>query len=79
MTVERPESGGSFRKSGQRTPRLIIVQRETAKTVPGGPDRLARVVWRTCRLICRLSGGRLTDAHAEVLYMIESPRTASRE
>ena len=52
---------------------LIIVQRETAKTVPGGPDRLARVVWRTCRLIGRLSGGRLTDAHDEVLYVIRKP------
>jgi SAM-dependent methyltransferase len=52
---------------------LIIVQRETAKTVRGGPDRLARVVWRICRLIGRLSGGRLTDAHDEVLYVIRKP------
>jgi SAM-dependent methyltransferase len=52
---------------------LIIVQRETAKTVRGGPDRLAKVVCRTCRLIGRLSGGRLTDAHDEVLYVIRKP------
>jgi hypothetical protein len=31
------------------------------------------VVWRTCRLIGRLSGGRLTDAHDEVLYVIRKP------
>jgi hypothetical protein len=52
---------------------LIIVQRETAQTVPDGPDRLARAVWRTCRLICRVSRGRLTDSHDEVLYVIRKP------
>ena len=52
---------------------LIIVQRETAQTVPDGPDRLARAVWRTCRLICQVSRGRLTDAHDEVLYVIRKP------
>jgi hypothetical protein len=52
---------------------LVIVQRETAKTVPGGSDRLARAVSAARRLICRVSRGRLTDAHDEVLYVIRKP------
>jgi SAM-dependent methyltransferase len=52
---------------------LIIVQRATAMTVPGGPGRLARAFRTACRLICRVSRGRLTDAHDEVLYVIRKP------
>ncbi len=52
---------------------LSITQRETARTWPDGPDRLARAVAATCRLIGRLTRGRLTDAHDEVLYVIRKP------
>jgi SAM-dependent methyltransferase len=52
---------------------LVITQRETVRTWPDGPDRLARTVTATCRLIGRLTHGRLTDAHDEVLYVIRKP------
>lgn len=52
---------------------LLIVQRETARTVPGGDGLLARAFSATCRLICRVSRGRLTDAHDEVRYVIRKP------
>jgi SAM-dependent methyltransferase len=52
---------------------LVITQRETARTWPDGPDRLARTVTATCRLIGRLTRGRLTDAHDELLYVIRKP------
>ena len=52
---------------------LVVTQRETVRTWPGGPDRLARIVDATCRLIARLTRGRLTDAHDEVLYVIRKP------
>jgi hypothetical protein len=52
---------------------LVITQRETARTWPDGPDRLARIVAATGRLIARLTRGRLTDAHDEVLYVIRKP------
>jgi len=40
---------------------------------PDGPDRLTRTVAATCRLVGRLTRGRLTDAHDEVLYVIRKP------
>jgi hypothetical protein len=52
---------------------LVVTRRETARTWPDGPDRLARTVTATCRLIARLTRGRLTDAHDEVLYVIRKP------
>jgi hypothetical protein len=52
---------------------LLITQRETARTWPDGPDRLARTVAASCRLAGRLTHGRLTDAHDEVLYVIRRP------
>jgi hypothetical protein len=52
---------------------LVITQRETARNWPDGPDRLARIVATTGRLIARLTRGRLTDAHDEVLYVIRKP------
>jgi hypothetical protein len=52
---------------------LIITQRETERTLPDGPDRLARTVSAACGLISRLTRGRLTDAHDEVLYVIKKP------
>jgi hypothetical protein len=52
---------------------LFVTQRETARTWPDAPDRLARTVAATCRLVARLTRGRLTDAHDEVLYVIRKP------
>jgi hypothetical protein len=52
---------------------LLISHRETARTLPGGPGRLARAVSAACRLICWLTRGRLTDAHDEVFYVIKKP------
>ncbi len=52
---------------------LVITQREATRTWPDGPGRLARTVTATCRLIGRLTRGRLTDAHDEVLYVIRKP------
>lgn len=52
---------------------LFVTQRETVRTWPDDPDRLARTVAATCRLVGRLTRGRLTDAHDEVLYVIRKP------
>jgi SAM-dependent methyltransferase len=52
---------------------LFVTQRETTRTWPDAPDRLARTVAATCRLVARLTRGRLTDAHDEVLYVIRKP------
>ncbi len=52
---------------------LVITQRETTRTWPDGPDRLSRTVAAAGRLIARLTRGRLTDAHDEVLYVIRKP------
>ncbi len=52
---------------------LLISRRETARTRPADPDRLARAVSAACRLICWLTRGRLTDAHDEVFYVIKKP------
>jgi hypothetical protein len=57
---------------------LLITQRETARTWPDGPDRLARTVTASCRLAGRLTHGRLTDAHDEVLCVIRKARGALR-
>jgi hypothetical protein len=43
------------------------------RTWPDAPGRLDRTVTSACRLICRLTRGRLTDAHDEVLYVIRKP------
>jgi SAM-dependent methyltransferase len=52
---------------------LVIAQRATARTRPGGHDLLSRAVPAACRLIARLTRGRLTDDHDEVLYVIRKP------
>lgn len=52
---------------------LLIMQRQTARTLPDGPGRLARAVSAACRLVARLTRGRLTDAHDEVCYVIRKP------
>lgn len=52
---------------------LVIVRHETARTVPGPPGRLTSAIGMTRALIARLSRGRLTDAHDEMLYVIRKP------
>ena len=52
---------------------LVITQRETARTLPDGPDRVSRAVSAACGLISWLTRGRLTDAYNEVLYVIRKP------
>ena len=59
--------------SGGLTRRGQTRNGETARTWPDGPDRLARTVAATCRLLGQLTRGRLTDAHDEVLYVIRKP------
>jgi SAM-dependent methyltransferase len=52
---------------------LVIAQRETAKTPPAGSGRAAWAARAARGLIARLTRGRLTDAHDEVLYVIRKP------
>lgn len=52
---------------------LVIVRRETARTVPGPPGRLTSAIAMARTLVARLSRGRLTDAHDELLYVIRKP------
>jgi SAM-dependent methyltransferase len=52
---------------------LVITQRRTARTLPSQPERLARFLSVTCGLVARLSRGRLTDAHDEMLFVIRKP------
>jgi len=58
-------SGGSLQPSRCH---IAVPARQCRRTWPDGPDRLARTVAATCRLV-----GRLTDAHDEVLYVIRKP------
>jgi hypothetical protein len=53
---------------------LVICQRETAATWPAGPGRTVWAVSAVRGLIARLTRGRLTDAHDEVLYVIRKPQ-----
>jgi hypothetical protein len=52
---------------------LVVVRRETARTVPEPPGRLTGAVGVARALIAWLSRGRLTDAHDELLYVIRKP------
>jgi SAM-dependent methyltransferase len=52
---------------------LVVTQRRTARTLPHQPERLTRFLSATCGLIARLSRGRLTDAHDEMLFVIRKP------
>jgi hypothetical protein len=51
---------------------LVITQRETARTPPAA-SRTGRAARAARVLIARLSRGRLSDAHDEVLYVIRKP------
>ena len=52
---------------------LVISRREKARTLPGPPGPLTSVIGAARALIARLSRGRLTDAHDELLYVIRKP------
>ena len=52
---------------------LVIIRREAARTVPGPPGRLSSATGAARALIARLSRGRMTDAHDELLYVIRKP------
>jgi SAM-dependent methyltransferase len=52
---------------------LVLVRRETARTVPEPPGRLTGAIGVARALIAWLSRGRLTDAHDELLYVIRKP------
>jgi SAM-dependent methyltransferase len=52
---------------------LVITQRKTTRTLPNQPERLVRVLAITRGLIARLSRGRVTDAHDEMLFVIRKP------
>ena len=52
---------------------LVITRREAARTVPGRPGRLATAVSAAQSLIARLTRGRRTDEHDELLYVIRKP------
>jgi SAM-dependent methyltransferase len=52
---------------------IVIIRRETARTPPGAPSRLADAVSAARTFIAWLSRGRLTDAHDELLYVIRRP------
>jgi hypothetical protein len=53
---------------------LVICQRETAATWPAGPGPALWTVSAVRGLIARLTRGRLTDAHDEVIYVIRKPQ-----
>ena len=52
---------------------LVVNRRETARTAPQAPVRLAAAVRATRALIGWLSRGQRTDAHDELLYVIRKP------
>ena len=52
---------------------LVISRRETARTSAARSGRAGQAVSAIHGLIRRLTGGRLTDAHDEVLYVIRKP------
>ena len=52
---------------------LVISHRETARTSPAGSGPASQAVSVLRGLISRLTRGRLTDAHDEVLYVIRKP------
>ncbi|MDQ2812078.1 MAG: class I SAM-dependent methyltransferase [Actinomycetota bacterium] len=56
---------------------LVICQRETAATWAAGPGQALWAASAVRGLIARLTRGRLTDAHDEVLYVIRKPQDRS--
>jgi SAM-dependent methyltransferase len=56
---------------------LVVSRRETARTVPDTPPRLAAVMRAARVLVGRLSRNQRTDAHDELLYVIRKPEDSS--
>jgi SAM-dependent methyltransferase len=52
---------------------LVITYRKPVRTLPDEPGRLCRCLATAHRVIARLSRGRLTDAHDEMLFVIRKP------
>jgi SAM-dependent methyltransferase len=52
---------------------LVVSQQQAARTLPRGPDRLSRGLAASRAVVSRLTRGRLTDAHDELLYVIRKP------
>jgi SAM-dependent methyltransferase len=52
---------------------LVITRRETARTLPDRPVRLAAALRATRMLVGWLSRNQRTDAHDELLYVIRKP------
>jgi SAM-dependent methyltransferase len=52
---------------------LVIIRRETARTLPDTPVRLAAAVRAARTLVSWLSRNQRTDAHDELLYVIRKP------
>ncbi|HMD94217.1 MAG TPA: methyltransferase domain-containing protein [Trebonia sp.] len=53
---------------------LVIAARSAEVTLPDHPARLSSSVRITCAAISRLTRGRFTDAHDELLYVIRKPQ-----
>lgn len=53
---------------------LVIAARSSELTRPDDPPGLSSSVRLTCAAISRLSGGRFTDTHDELLYVIRKPQ-----
>ena len=53
---------------------LVIAARRAEITLPDHPARLSSSVRITCAAISRLTGGRFSNAHDELLYVIRKPK-----
>jgi SAM-dependent methyltransferase len=54
---------------------LVIAERQALRDRPRRPARLAWGAPLACRLIAKLSGGRHTDDHDDLLYVIRKPES----
>jgi SAM-dependent methyltransferase len=54
---------------------LVIAERQALRDRPRRPARLAWGAPLACRLIAKLSGGRRTDDHDDLLYVIRKPES----
>ena len=52
---------------------LVIAGRADELTRPAGPARLSAAVRAACAVIARVTGGRYSDGHDELLYVIRKP------
>jgi SAM-dependent methyltransferase len=52
---------------------LVIAQRSAERTLPAAPRRVSALVRISCAAVSRLSRGRFSDGHDELLYVIRKP------